>query len=53
LAIRVGIERGDAEIHFPKRFTYLLKLMSFLPAFVWQKMIQRDSQAKALKDTGR
>ncbi|MGL5393899.1 MAG: SDR family NAD(P)-dependent oxidoreductase [Shewanella sp.] len=53
LAIRVGIERGDAEIHFPKRFTYLLKLMSFLPAFIWKKMIQRDSQAQALKGTQR
>lgn len=53
LAIRIGIARGDAEIHFPKKFTYLLKLMSFLPAFVWQKMIQTDNQAKALKDTGK
>ncbi|QDZ90234.1 SDR family NAD(P)-dependent oxidoreductase [Shewanella decolorationis] len=52
-AIRRGLLHRETEIHFPKRFTYLLKLMSFLPAFVWQKMIQRDSQPRALKDAGR
>ncbi|ABK47403.1 short-chain dehydrogenase/reductase SDR [Shewanella sp. ANA-3] len=52
-AIRRGLSRGVTEIYFPKRFTYLLKLMSFLPALVWQKMIQRDNQPKALKDAGR
>ncbi|MGL5666710.1 MAG: short-chain dehydrogenase, partial [Shewanella sp.] len=51
--IRRGLSRGRTEIHFPKRFTYLLKLMSFLPTLVWQKMIQRDNQPRALKDAGR
>lgn len=49
-AIRNGLKGGKREIHFPRRFTYLLKLMSFLPAFVWQKMIANDTQAKPLKD---
>lgn len=49
-AIRNGLEHNKREIHFPRRFTYLLKLMSFLPAFVWQKMIANDTQSKSLKD---
>ncbi len=49
-AIRRGLLRGDSEIHFPKRFTYLLKFISILPAFVWRKMIMRDSQSTANKD---
>lgn len=49
-AIREGLNASRREIHFPRRFTYLLKLMSFLPAFVWQKMIANDTQAKPFKD---
>jgi short-subunit dehydrogenase len=49
-AIREGLNTGRREIHFPRRFTYLLKLMSFLPALVWQKMIANDTQAKPFKD---
>lgn len=47
-AIRRGLKRGQREIHFPRRFTYLLKLLSFLPAFLWQKMMATNT--KPLKD---
>lgn len=33
--IRKGLLRKRAEIHFPKRFTYILKLLSLLPGPVW------------------
>ena len=39
--IRRGIARRKREIHFPTRFTLLLKLLSMLPAAVWTKMAQR------------
>lgn len=43
--IRTGLLKKRAEIHFPKRFTLLLKFFSLLPTFVWtqlaQKMIKR------------
>ncbi len=39
--IRKGIERRQAEIHFPKRFTYFLKLASHLPRSLWSRMAQR------------
>lgn len=35
-AIRKGIARKKKEIHFPKRFTYLLKAFSILPRSLWQ-----------------
>ena len=38
-----GIQARRAYIHFPKRFTYLLKLISWLPEAWWQKMITRKS----------
>lgn len=47
-AIRSGLKRGKREIHFPRRFTYLLKLLSFLPAFLWQKLMANNT--KPLKD---
>ena len=31
-AIREGLARGEAEIHFPKKFTFVLKLMSLIPS---------------------
>lgn len=40
-AIRRGIARGDREIHFPKRFTFLLKALSLLPRGVWARLAQR------------
>jgi short-subunit dehydrogenase len=33
--IRKGLLKRRAEIHFPKRFTYILKLLSFLPGPLW------------------
>ena len=36
--IRLGLAKGKREIHFPKRFTCLLKLLSILPAGVWRKI---------------
>lgn len=39
--IRRGLERKKAEIHFPKRFTYLLKALSFLPRPVWVKIAEK------------
>lgn len=39
--IRQGIERRNSEIHFPKRFTYLLKALSLLPKWLWTRLSQR------------
>ena len=33
--IRKGLARKRAEIHFPKRFTYVLKFLSLLPRSLW------------------
>ncbi|MDO6609952.1 SDR family NAD(P)-dependent oxidoreductase [Shewanella sp. 1_MG-2023] len=38
-AIMHGMQTGKSEIHFPKRFTYLLKLMSCLPSVVINNML--------------
>jgi short-subunit dehydrogenase len=40
-AIRKGIARRRPEIHFPRRFTYLLKALSLLPAPIWLRLAQR------------
>lgn len=43
--IRQGLLKKRAEIHFPKRFTYILKCMSFLPGPLWtilgKKMVKK------------
>lgn len=39
--ILAGIERGDFEIHFPKRFTRVLKLLKFLPYRLYFPLIHR------------
>ncbi len=39
-AIRRGIEKRKVEIHFPKRFTYILKALSLLPTVLWTKLAQ-------------
>ena len=39
-AIRRGIEKRKAEIHFPKKFTYILKFLSLLPTRLWTKLAQ-------------
>lgn len=42
--IQKGLARKKSEIHFPRRFTYILKLLALLPASVWtmigQKMVR-------------
>jgi len=40
-AIRRGIDRRQMEIHFPKRFTYLLKILSLLPRALWCRLAQK------------
>lgn len=39
--IRKGLARKKAEIHFPKRFTYMLKLFSLLPRPIWRKIAEQ------------
>ncbi|WP_105903299.1 SDR family NAD(P)-dependent oxidoreductase [Vibrio gangliei] len=36
-----GISHNKSEIHFPKRFTWLLKLLSLLPFPIWKKLAAR------------
>ena len=33
--------KGKAEIHFPKRFTLFIKLLSWLPTPVWTQLAQK------------
>ena len=40
-AIAAGLEGGAFEIHFPKRFTCLMKVLSVLPAFVYLRIMRR------------
>ncbi len=40
-AIREGLARGVAEIHFPKKFTLLLKLLSLMPGSWWRSLIAK------------
>jgi hypothetical protein len=44
-AIRKGIAGKQAEIHFPKKFTLLLKAASLLPRWIWLRMAQRMMQS--------
>ena len=37
-AIMHGIGRGRAEICFPRRFTWILRLLAMLPASLWQRI---------------
>lgn len=39
--IRRGIARRKAEIHFPKRFTFLLKTLAFIPDRIWTRISQK------------
>lgn len=39
--IRRGIDKRKLEIHFPKRFTYFLKILSLVPEYLWIRMGQR------------
>ncbi len=40
-AIRDGLKKGKSEIHFPKRFTLIMKLLSWLPTPVWKQLAQK------------
>jgi short-subunit dehydrogenase len=40
-AIRKGIAKGQAEIHFPKRFTLFLKTLALLPGSWWERLAHR------------
>lgn len=40
-AIRDGLKKGRSEIHFPKRFTYIMKFLSWLPTPVWTQLAQK------------
>ena len=41
--IIAGVEKRKHYLHFPKRLTLLLKLLSFLPSSVWQSIISRKA----------
>lgn len=43
--IIVGVDKRKNYLHFPKRLTLLLKLLSFLPSSVWQRIISRKHNA--------
>lgn len=40
-AIRKGIEKKQAEIHFPKKLTWGMKAAAWLPRFLWAKIAGR------------
>lgn len=39
--IRAGIKKRRPEIHFPKRFTFLMKTLTLLPQGLWKIIAQR------------
>lgn len=43
-AIQKGLKNRKAEIHFPKRFTYILKAMALLPRPIWQRLAKKMVQ---------
>jgi hypothetical protein len=40
IALVFGLERGDFDIHFPKRFTRTLKLLRLLPYRLYFALIR-------------
>jgi short-subunit dehydrogenase len=40
-----GVNHKKAYLHFPKRFTFILKALSFLPSPLWQWLITRKQHA--------
>lgn len=40
-AIQVGLKKRKAEIHVPKKFTYVMKLMPWLPTPIWSNIAQK------------
>ena len=43
--IIAGVDKRKSYLHFPKRLTLLLKLISYLPSSLWQKIITRKQTA--------
>ena len=43
--IIAGVDNRKRYLHFPKRLTLLLKLISYLPSSLWQKIITRKQTA--------
>jgi NAD(P)-dependent dehydrogenase (short-subunit alcohol dehydrogenase family) len=39
-----GLQKRRKEIHFPRKFTLILKIFAYLPAFIWQKIAIRMSR---------
>ena len=40
-AIMQGLARDQFDVHFPKKFTFILKTLALLPEFCWQKLAAR------------
>lgn len=40
-AIQAGLKKRKAEIHFPKKFTLMMKFLSWLPISVWTNIAQK------------
>ena len=40
-AIQAGLKKRKAEIHFPKKFTIIMKFMSWLPTPIWTNIAQK------------
>ena len=40
----VGIEKRKKYLHFPKRLTLTMKLLAFLPASLWQRLISNKQE---------
>ncbi|MCF2949801.1 SDR family NAD(P)-dependent oxidoreductase [Paraglaciecola aquimarina] len=43
-----GVNKRQKYLHFPKRLTLLLKLFSFLPSSIWQKLMTNNNKSKGL-----
>lgn len=44
--ILAGLERGEFEIHFPRRFTWMLKFASLLPHRLYFSLIRRSTAGR-------
>ncbi|WP_434340976.1 SDR family NAD(P)-dependent oxidoreductase [Motilimonas cestriensis] len=40
-AIMQGLARNQFDVHFPKKFTFILKTLALLPEFCWQQLAAR------------
>ena len=41
IAIAKGLKSRKSEIHFPKKFTYIMKFIKLLPAFLYLRLVRR------------